>query len=504
MKKLISLFALFILSTSIYGQSTFNKLELFLNSNNNSSEFFGNITILDNYIFGEVAIFDSINQPYTGIVKLNINGDLISKNFLQYSGARIATYQNQNFISTSDSNLVLCSNLRFDSTANWDGYLVKLDTNLDTLWTRVYDLPSNLANCTDSINVPNFFTAIKETPDKGFIITGNYQRHCINNMTNQRSFLLKVDSVGNVQWWKVYHNVKHLYDIELTDDGGYVIINKYGYSKFAKLDSLGNIQWQTSPSSYMTYVETGDITPIGNGEYIVTYTYAYNNNERNGVITYKININTQQIIWEKAYQLYHDVHCLSLNQVMGVEVNNSGDIIVWATSHVIDRPYGGGKRAAVLKLNSQGDSLWAKYYDSPNCTWYDELQLNDLIITDDGGFLGVGYQYFYDTGRVMAWLFKTDSNGVIGWDTSTPLSVPSLRVYPNPATDFTNIEFGNELNKEANIEVYNSLGQLVLFNKIAKGEQAYRLELKSLNSGIYFFGVFDDKLLLGGGKFVKE
>jgi len=45
---------------------------------------------------------------------------------------------------------------------------------------------------------------------------------------------------------------------------------------------------------------------------------------------------------------------------------------------------------------------------------------------------------------------------------------------------------------------------MLLQDKITKGEQTYRLELKDLSSGIYFFEVFDDKVVLGGGKFVVE
>ncbi|RLD64558.1 MAG: hypothetical protein DRI84_08535, partial [Bacteroidetes bacterium] len=491
MKKLIFSILFFVISFTFFGQVTFNRVEDYFGTNGRSSNFAKSALKFGSGYIVSLAIYDTLSVSHFGIVKLDSYGNELDKFIYINSKGRIATYPNQTLISTSDSNIMICTNL---VDTSWDGYLIKFDTNLDTLWTKVYDLPANLAGCATGTNTHNYFTAIKEAPDKGFIITGNFYKQCVNNASNLRSFLLKVDSLGNVEWWKVYQNVSHLYDIELTNDGGYVFLNKYGYSKFTKTDSLGNIQWNSPASIYIGFGEAADITPCGNGEFVVALPYEYVS-QKYGMNVYKVNINTQQVLWDTTYRLYHTVQCISLNQTMGVEVDNNGDIIVWATAHVVESK---GKRGAILKLNSQGDSLWAKYIvtDSITLLW-DDLQINDLIITDDGGFMGVGYQWFGNSGQVMAWLFKTDANGVIGWDTSTPLSGQKVKVYPNPARDFTNIEFGNKLNKEAKIEVYNSLGQMVLQDKINKGEQTYRLELKGLSSGIYFFEVFDDKVVLG-------
>jgi hypothetical protein len=502
MKKLFSLFiSIIIISISIYGQTTFNKLELFLNSNNNSSEFFETIQEFNGYYYGTVDVFDSINQPYTCFLKLDDSGNVIAKKFLQYNQAIIIVYQNQTFINTSDSNLILSSNLRYDSTAHWVGYLIKLNTNLDTLWTKIYTMPPNLANCVTNAQVEMFFTAIKETPDKGFIIAGNYQRNCITTPINQRGFLLKVDSAGNVQWWKAYTNVTHLYDIELTDDGGYVILNSYLSNQFSKLDSVGNIQWQTMVDTYMGgWAVHGDITPSGNNEYIVVKTIE-NSIGKNGLHTYKINITNKQIIWDTTYNLYYDINSLSLHKIMGAEVNQNGEIIVWATAHVVE---GKGKCGAILKLNSNGDSLWAKYYQNDSLELYDQFQLNDLIITDDGGFFGVGYRWAYNTGRVMAWLFKTDSNGVIGWEKTVPLNFTKLKSYPNPATDYVTINTGQPLIQESELMIYNSLGQIVKSLNLLKQQYEIEVDLQGFEIGLYFFELRTEKKVIGIGKFIKE
>ena len=499
MKKLIFSILFFTISFTFFGQTTFNRLEDYFGTNGRSSNFIQAELSFNNNYYYSLGIYDTLQIFYYCMIKADNQGNEIDRFVFKNPKGLISEYPGQTLISTSDSNIMICANL-VDSS--WAGYLIKLNTDLDTLWTKIYDMPVNLCGCSSNKRSINYFTAIKETPDKGFIIAGNYYKYCVNNNINLRSFLLKVDSLGNVEWWKIYQNVRYLYDIEITDDGGYVFINKYGKSKFTKTDSLGNILWYVQANNYTNWAEASDITPCGNNEYIVALPYEYQS-QKYGINAYKVNLNTQQILWDTTYYLYHSVQCISLNQVMGVEVNNSGDIIVWATSHVVEHPYGGGKRAAVLKLNSQGDSLWAKYYNSPNCTWDDELQINDLIITDDGGFMGVGYQFFYNTGKVMAWLFKTDANGTIGWQ-SPPAEPSEVRAFPNPARDAVHIRLPAGLPTGTHISVYNAVGQLVARKPVGKGQPIYTLDLQGLKPGLYFFDLSAEGVVIGSGKLAKE
>lgn len=499
MKKLIFSIIFIGISFVFFGQTTFNRVEDYYDTNRTAANYFRSVCSFDGSYFGAVRIYNQGTQ-YLGLVKLNNSGALVKKSLKESSKGNIVVYPNQTLISTSDSNIMICANL---VDTSWDGYLIKINTNLDTLWTKVYDLPANLAGCTSGTNARNIFTAIKETPDKGFIIAGNYYKNCVHSASNLRSFLLRADSLGNVEWWKVYQNVAYLYDIELTNDGGYVFLNKYGFTKFTKTDSLGNIQWNSPASIYIGQAEAGDITPCGNNEFVVALPYKYDiQNNKSGINTFKINISTQQIIWDKTYYLYQDVHCISLNQNMGVEVNQSGEIIVWATAHVVESK---GKRGAILKLNSQGDSLWAKYIvtDSIDLLW-DDLQLNDLIITDDGGFMGVGYQWFGNSGQVMAWLFKTDSNGVIGWEESVPINFTKMKAYPNPTTDYITINIGQPLIQKSELIIYNSLGQIVKTLNLQKQQNEVEVYLQDFEIGVYIFELRAEEKVIGIGKFIKE
>lgn len=286
-----------------------------------------NILKIKQCFYCEIDAYDTLSTPKMIIVKIDDLGNKLDEFIYKDPRGRLGTYPNQGLVETTDSDIVLCTNILYDSSHTWSGYLIKLDTNLDTLWTKVYDMPANLAGRSTVTNTISVFTAIKETPDKGFIIAGNFYKYCVNNASNLRGFLLKVDSLGNVQWWKAYDDVMYLYDIELTDDGGYVFLNKYSYTKFTKTDSLGNIQWNSPASIYIGQAEAGDITPCRNNEFIVALPYKFQN-QRYGINVYKINTLTQQVLWYTTYRLYYSVQCISLNQVMGVEINQSGEIIV--------------------------------------------------------------------------------------------------------------------------------------------------------------------------------
>jgi len=499
MKKLIFSILFFVISFTFFGQTTFNRVEDYFGTNGRSSNFMTNILKIEQSYYCEIDAYDTLSIPRMIIVKIDDFGNELDKLIYKDPRGRLGTYPNQGMVETSDSNIVICTNILYDSSHTWSGYLIKIDTNLDTLWTKVYDLPANLAGCATGTNTISVFTAIKETPDKGFIIAGNYYMYCVNNQTNQRGFLLKVDSLGNVEWWKVYNDVLHLYDIELADDGGYVMLNGYIYNQFTKLDSVGNIQWQIISDTYAGgWAVAGDIAPCGNNEFIVAKTFE-NSLGENGIHTYKINITNHQIIWDTTYNLFYNVQSVSLHQVLGVEVNQIGDIVVWATAHVVESK---GKRGAILKLNSQGDSLWAKYIvtDSITLLW-DDLQLNDLIITDDGGFMGVGYQWFGNSGQVMAWLFKTDANGVIGWEKMVT-ELAEVKVYPNPAYDYINIEFKSPTKGALDLTIYNSVGKMAKSYQLSENREQNRINISDLESGIYFCEITQNGEILGVQKIV--
>ncbi|MDF2456378.1 MAG: hypothetical protein K0R51_2371 [Cytophagaceae bacterium] len=182
-----------------------------------------------------------------------------------------------------------------------DGYLLKVDSNGDVLWSRSYGTSNNerfyyvdntndggfiisgiqkyQSNYFDKLVIKvdgsgsiifskNFGDAngvgndagdcIKQTIDGGYILSGQYRAF---GSGGEDLGLTKIDASGNVQWSKVYGNIgdDRAFDIAIDDFGNYILAgytNSFGLGGFdgflIKVDQLGSPIW------YKTYGYAAD------------------------------------------------------------------------------------------------------------------------------------------------------------------------------------------------------------------------------------------------------
>jgi hypothetical protein len=137
-------------------------------------------------------------------------------------------------------------------------------------WQKRYKAISSSTNGADNIY---------ETSDGGYIIAGSTRE---GGFGGYDILLFKLDSVGTFSWCKSYgsDSTDFASDIKQTYDGGYIICGvTYGFGALGrealvmKIDSLGNVQWSkiyedtanTSGAEYVIqtsdshYVFCGDI-----------------------------------------------------------------------------------------------------------------------------------------------------------------------------------------------------------------------------------------------------
>jgi hypothetical protein len=82
------------------------------------------------------------------------------------------------------------------------------------------------------------------------------------------------------------------------------------------------------------------------------------------------------------------------------------------------------------------------------------------------------------------------------------LSDLSISVYPNPSTDYINIDISNEDNKSFNVELYDMSGRIVKSDEISSNN---KINMQDLSSAEYILKVFDSKNnLLKTFKIVKS
>ena len=166
------------------------------------------------------------------VLKLDSSGDIIWQKAYgdnQYEWA----YSIQ---QTSDGGYIVAGSTDTVSSRN-DILVLKLDSSGDIIWQKAYGKLD-----TDTSH------SIQQTSDGGYILLG--QTYSFSDGLPD-SWVLKLDSSGNIIWQKAYEKVD-LVAIQQTRDGGYVLggINGFGDSDVAilvlKLDSNGNIIWQNN------------------------------------------------------------------------------------------------------------------------------------------------------------------------------------------------------------------------------------------------------------------
>jgi hypothetical protein len=104
----------------------------------------------------------------------------------------------------------------------WDAYLIRADSNGDTLWTRTYggtDLDAG--------------NSVQQTSEGGYILAGTSYSF---GAGNGDVYLIKTDSSGNVLWTKTYGGTNYdgASSVQQTSDGGYIIAGSTG--TFPSLD----------------------------------------------------------------------------------------------------------------------------------------------------------------------------------------------------------------------------------------------------------------------------
>ncbi len=198
---------------------------------------------------------------------------------------------------------------------------------------------------------PDFGLSLDMTDDGGYILLGHTENFGAQYLD---MFLLKIDSIGNVEWQELYggFNLDFGQCIQITDDKGFILCgftNSYGAGGYdiyiVKTDSLGNFEWQ------QTYGGTAN-------------EYGY-----------------------------------SVKQT-----SDRGYILCGSTSSFGS----GGTDAILIKTDSLGNQEWSNYYGTVN---------NDgaysLDITSDSGYVLGGYSYGTSTDDAM--IIKTDANGNQQW-----------------------------------------------------------------------------------------
>lgn len=239
--------------------------------------------------------------------------------------------------------------------------------------------------------------SVWQTSDDGFIITGGNDK--------SQLMLIKTDWQGNVMWIKNDADGDAGKFVRQTSDGGYVVVGSNGGNLFVlKTDENGNKVWsKTYPRPNGKAVTGEAIQQTPDGGYIVAGSINKGGKEGSDMYVVKLAANGDQQ-WDKSY-----------GGVDG-EVGTGADYghTVWPTG---DGGYviGGSDwsstywpKAAMVKLDANGNQQWYKIYDEAN----DRSDGSSVEVqqTRDGGYIYAGQR------NSKMFLLKTDPNGNQQWN----------------------------------------------------------------------------------------
>ncbi|MCX6248106.1 MAG: T9SS type A sorting domain-containing protein [Bacteroidetes bacterium] len=299
-------------------------------------------------------------------------------------------------IATSDSCFVLAGRKGDNTDATTDALITKITRNGDTLWTRTFDAG----------DVENVF-AVKETFDKGFIVTG------IANFGE--FFVCKLTSSGNQQWMKVstyYDNLVQSNGITQAPDSSYFLTGYIGNLPWSsaflmKLTKNGTLEWTRTiwPGGNFWGSIGNDVLALPDGLVI----YGFNAGEIPLIFLIKTDF-TGNLLWQKAYT------CSSLVDLQSSDGNpsprlflTSGGSFVFVNTLLQGSSYSFPVGA--------GDDIFK--FSSTGAMEFNSSMVGigkDVCETEDGGFIAIGDGPLFaisspgSSGPQFAFI-KTDSAG---------------------------------------------------------------------------------------------
>lgn len=496
MKKIILILVFAVYGFFTYSQNCLNILDDFGYPEINGL----NIESIGNNYYIQYIFIDSSFSQGIGILKLDSSGNLIKKIEFIDTAFWYGSYPSSNFMSTSDSFIIMAANRFYNQSIRKEKVEIwKFNTNLDTIWTKLIDHPD-----TTEANLPNSELLVRvedivKCCDNNIVLSISYNRKCMDptNSQNRRALLMKIDTNGNILWVNRNNEIfVQLVEIVSSNDSGFyspAAISTLPY-KLNKFDKYGNYQWSVDANNLSTQTHTISCHEYGDSLAIMATYYKRSSQIGDiGISISKINTINKVVIWNKNFVIAENMASNAyLNNVpMKVFVHEKGIFIATSGLHTTYNPWYESKYyGIILKVNSNGDSLWTKYYNYNGNGIFD-TELQGFMIEDNGSFVGVGYGMLQSGSSQKLWFFKTDTNAYLGFDNAEINENDFIRVYPNPTSNFINIELNNIIYSDIKLEIYDITGRIVILQKFVYRNK-YELDISKLSTGIYLLNISTD------------
>jgi len=324
--------------------------------------------------------------------------------------------------------------------------IYKVNMNLDIVWSKAIKFNFSRGVCCTDLN------SIDVSPDGSIYLLASGTGILATN-TAADIVVAKTDSLGNVIWNKVFggsgtESISDSYanfrsDIKAHPDGGFVLECSTRSLEFA-------------PQGTSSHIE---------------------------LLVIKGDKDGNQKWWATSNKGAGSAH--------GVKIKPNGNILVYgvggtSSTSPFASPADKSNRAYILELNhTNGSKVWASSFGGE----YSDFT-RALAVVDDRRLIAGGKFSKSSSFDSYAWLFSVNISGL---SATREISDEALGIYPNPTTDFVQIEHGTFVPEHYWIS--NLQGAMVKSGSVSIEN---RIDFRELEPGIYLLNLESE------GKLVRK
>lgn len=368
---------------------------------------------------------------------------------------------------------------------NFEFYLIRIDSKGDTLWTRTYGTKKN-----------ERAYSVDLTKDGGYILAGETDSI---DPPGPSVYLVRTDSAGDTLWTKTYaftgDTISCANSVIQTNDGGFAVAGRIKggeWGLFMRTDSSGELLVKkifTMPSLNTESVGLRDLKQTSDGGFIIsgqiTITMPVGYEQKLLLIRTDPNGDT---LWTKTYNDGYRGYSVDVTEDDGFIVSSSS-----------------GEETFIIRTDSNGDSLWA--INSKEYDW--KGWLKSIKQTEDGGFIAAGEGSADTTGGVNFILVRIDKD-TTEIQKESPHDFEMIEGYDisyNHKENILYINYNIPYSCNAKLNVYDTHGRLVkvLFDNFqSKGSHTIKWNTRRDRRKLAAGGVYFLKLSANGHTVSKK
>lgn len=344
---------------------------------------------------------------------------------------------------TSDGCYVITGYTMSFGAGKEDVYVVKIDANGDTVWTRTY-----------GGSQPDEGRGICATSDGGVMVTGRTDSY---GAGNNDLYLLKLDADGDTAWTRVFGSSRFDWGQGVceTQDGCYVTsgtsdsvtLNLDLY--LIKVDPDGNKLWENryGESAYGSPDWGMGIVAVGDTEIVVAGNVAIEGRDPSDACFLRVDLGGTQIGYRRYRDPYYEYACSVCC------TPDSGLLFCGSTKYEANQT----NDLLLLRRQASGALIFVQTMGGAGCDWG-----SSIIQAHPGVYLIAGHTESYGAGGFDGWLIELaePGAGVPGKGGSLGrafLAMPS----PNPVSSATTLRFGVGDAGRVRLAVYDVAGRRV-------------------------------------------